>query len=153
MLSKQIGVFFMKNKLIEKFSETYGNVNYEFVGNIDYSFLAMYLPFEEFQKWSKKYHPLNYFSACYWENAKETELGQKLKELGHEPENINLFVCIDDINNDWDQTHWISQYPALGKRKRKLPISTTRKKIEKWKEELEKIYKIAEQNKLEKNTK
>lgn len=116
-------------KIIEKNDDNYGKIKYELVANINYLELMKLLGVQEYFKWSDKYHPSRYFSAILFEK-KDCELANK---LGVESENIDLYVCIDDINKDWDCSFWKSKYPeTLKNKKYKLPVATTRKSVVKW---------------------
>lgn len=111
----------MKEKIIERVDETYGSVNYEFVAHIDYQELIRNVSFDMYRTWAKTYHPKNYFPAALFLNA--TDIGEA----------FDLYVCVDDINGDWDHLTWKQKHGFSGSRSKKLPVAISRKKLEKWK--------------------
>ena len=121
-------------KKIERNDENYGKINYELIGSINFLELIKNTSREEYENWSKKYHPTKYFINLIYE-YKNCELAKKLNV---ESQNVDIYVCVLDTNKNWNCKFWKEKYPdVLKKPSYVLPIATSRKKVDKWKEALE----------------
>lgn len=128
------------SKIIERQDENYGLIRYEYVGNLDINQLRMDFDYSYFQKWSKKYSHSSFFHAIIM-IPKSNALSKKIESLGFKSENFDLYVCIDDINTDWDASFWEETNNIKKKKGRKLPIATSRQKVLEWQKSFETYFK------------
>ncbi|WP_273981571.1 hypothetical protein [Vibrio parahaemolyticus] len=126
-------------KIIE--DDNYGQYKHEFIANLDYDFLRLNLSFSELDKWSSKFNPNKYFYS-YSTVKVRNELSEYIESRGFFSENVDLYVCIDDINKDWDSTFWREKNDISGK-KNSLPVAISRKKVNNWLFEYNKLLKLA----------
>lgn len=118
------------SEVIERFSDNYGLIKYEMIGVVNWSDIyRKKMDYSIFSKWMKKYHYCNFFHAVIFVRQNLTE--------DSEFDSYKIYVPVDDINNDWNPEHWYSLHLSLKKKKRvKLPVSTSRKKVDEWKKSL-----------------
>lgn len=110
-------------------SDNYGEINYELVGTIDFKEIFATTSCEDYLKWSDKYHQRTFFSSF-----KMVRLNLSKDE---NLDTFEIYVPVDDINKSWNPDFWYNKYPTLKRTKnRKLPIATSRKKVELWKIQL-----------------
>ncbi|MCX8796442.1 hypothetical protein [Vibrio parahaemolyticus] len=126
-------------KIIE--DDNYGQYKHEFIANLDYDFLRLNLSFSELDKWSSKFNPNKYFYS-YSTVKVRNELSEYIESRGFVSENVDLYVCIDDINKDWDSAFWREKHDISGK-KCSLPVAISRKKVDKWLFVYNKLLKLA----------
>lgn len=127
-------------KIIERQDDNYGLIRYEYVGNLDINQLRMDFDYSYFQKWSKKHHPSSFFHAVVM-IPKSNKLSKEVESRGFISENFDLYVCIDDINTDWDASFWADRNKIKRKKGQSLPIAISRKKVIEWQDSFKNHFK------------
>lgn len=130
----------MKDVILIEDSD-YGAFKQEFVACVDYDFLRRNIDFNTFTKWNSKYRPSKFFHSASM-LKKTSESTEEIESKGFISECFDIYVCIDDINRDWDSTIWANKY-GMANKKHKLPVAISRAKVNEWIDEYEKLLKQA----------
>jgi hypothetical protein len=121
----------MEKEIIDH-SDNYGEVKYELIATIDFKKIFSEVSSDKYLEWMKDYHYTGFFASV------------KIKRLNLEEDrnfdSYEIYVPIDDINEDWNPEFWYNKYPSVRRTKKAtLPIAISRKKVDLWKTKLSMI--------------
>lgn len=114
--------------LVTHLSEYYGPYIMRYVGTIDQAEALRLNDLDVVYKWTKKFHPVHYFSSHLLTNRQKCESGSGCLRW-------DVWTAVAEDNPDWRTipgTPYYGKLTGRNPRKKLLPIAIDEKKVEQW---------------------